>query len=138
MQKDGAIRLGEYEKELTDINRRANLTLKQCSIQISRMKDFINDITIIFGETVDKFGEEKARQSLSFFRLLESMLHLDDLSFLSMVAHYTSMVQILRYRLESMIQAIYLDQQHSSFTIDQKLCILEEISDKREYFTTGP
>jgi hypothetical protein len=128
--------LSESLREIVDINRRADLTLKQCSGQFSRLKGFMSDITIIFGDIVDKFEVRSAKESLSFFRLLDSVLHFDDLSFLSLMAHYTSIVQILRYRLESMIQAVYLDQQHPLFTLSQKLCILEEISDKREYFTT--
>lgn len=96
----------------------------------------MSDLTVVFGCIVDKSDVEKTRQSLTFFRFLQSILYLKELFLLLMAAHYTSAIQILRYRLESMVQAVYLDQQHPNMSLSNKLCILEEISDKREYFTT--
>lgn len=128
--------MDKSQKELDEINKKVELSLKQCGNQIAKMKSFMSDLAIIFGCIVDNPDVEKSKQSLTFLRFLETILYLDELLFLGMAAHYTSVIQILRYRLESMIQAVYLDQQHQTLSLDQKLCILEEISDKREYFTT--
>jgi len=35
-----------------------------------------------------------------------------------------------------MVQALYLDQQHPELSLENKLCVLTEISDKREYFVS--
>jgi hypothetical protein len=90
----------------------------------------------VFGCIADNCDAEEAKQSLLFYRFLESVLHLDEIIFLLLSAHYTSGIQILRYRLESAIQAFYLDQQHPLFSLENKICILAEISDKREYFVS--
>jgi hypothetical protein len=93
-------------------------------------------LTIVFGAIVEKIDVKDTKQSLTFLRFLESISQIKDACLQSTVGHYTAVIQILRFRLESMLQAVYLDQQHPTLDINQKLCILEEIADKREYFAT--
>jgi hypothetical protein len=79
---------------------------------------------------------KKEKSSLGYLRFLQSILYLNELPSLLMAAHYTSGVQILRYHLECSVQGFYLDQQHPTFSLENKLCILEEVADNREYFVT--
>jgi hypothetical protein len=125
-----------YKKELANIEAKFKQTYTECPEKIGTIKSFISDLTVIFGCIVDNVDQKKMKNSLTFSRFLQSMLHLDEILLLSMSAYYTSGTQILRYYLESIIQASYLDQRHPSFTIENKLCILTEISDKREYFVS--
>lgn len=128
---DQLIAFKKQQKELAERFRR---TRTECGDQVEKLKNFISDLTVIVGCISDSLDLEKAKQSLVFYRFLQSILHLKELPFLLMAAHYTSGIQILRYHLESMIQAFYLDQQHPTFSFENKICILTEISDKTGYF----
>jgi hypothetical protein len=125
-----------WKNECSELEKRYGLTDSQCKDQIAKLRNFLSDVTVIFGCIAENSEAQKAKESLVFFRFLESVLHLNELLSLLMAAHYTSAAQILRYRFESVMQALYLDQQHSDLDLEKKLCILREISDKREYFVT--
>lgn len=128
--------LSAYKKELEELEKRFEHSHKKCAEQVAKLKDFIIDLAVVFGCVADNSDVPKAKQSLVFLRFLQSMLHLNELPFLLMAGHYTSGIHILRYRLESMVQALYLDQRHPALNLENKICILAEISDKREYFLT--
>jgi len=126
--------LNTSSKELNELERRFKHSEKHCTEQINNLRNFIGDVSVILGNITDNSDLEKAKQSLGFFRFLQAMLDLNELPFLLMVAHYTSGIQILRYHLECSIQAFYLDQQHPTFSLQNKICVLTEVSDNREYF----
>lgn len=121
---------------MTELEKRFEITCTQCEGQVEKLRNFATDITVIFGCITDNSDVQKAKKSLLFLRFLQSILHLNELPLLLMAAHYTSGVQILRYRLESMVQAFYIDQQHPVLSLGNKISILTEIADKREYFAT--
>jgi hypothetical protein len=125
-----------FERELTEIKAKFELTCKKCPKEVETLKGFVSDITVIFGCIAESADAKKIKNSLTFSRFLQSTLHVNEISLLLMPANYTSGVQILRYYLESVIQAFYLDRRHPCFSIENKICILTETADSREYFVS--
>ena len=123
-----------FKQKLTELEKRFEHTYENCEKQAEELENFCNDLTLLVGCVIDNSDMEKAKQSLLFLRFLQSIFDLNELPCLLMATQYTSGIQLLRYHLESMIQAFYLDQRHTTFTLQNKVAILTEISDKREYF----
>ena len=128
------VQLIAFKEKLTELGKRFEHTNKNCKKQVEELETFCSDLTLLVGCVIDNSDMEKAKQSLLFLRFLQSIFDLNELPCLTMAAQYNSGIQLLRYHLESIIQASYLDQQHLTFTLENKVAILTEISDKREYF----
>lgn len=125
-----------FHKEMEEIRKRFENTFKDCKEQAEELRNFTSDLTVLVGFVIDNSDSEEAKQSVLYLRFLQSIFDLNELPCLLMAAQYTSGIQLIRYRLESMIQAYYLDQQHPVFSLQNKVAILTEISDKREYFVS--
>ena len=86
-----------------------------------------NNWIAIISPLVETVSDEEKSNSLIFFRLLElqKLLYMIGLNVCGSTYH--TAIRELRYALESMVQAFYLDTEHPETTIVCKLEILKEI-----------
>jgi hypothetical protein len=109
-------------------------TEKKCGDTVARYNEFDNSISAIENFVISKMEEEKAKNSLLYFRYLQMILGFRELRFSLVTADYKNAVQVIRYYFESLVQAFYVDQKHSEAPLNCKIEVLSEISDKQDYF----
>lgn len=123
---------GELIKEFSRYYRE---TERKCATVIGQFNDFQSKVTVIHNFINSKMDPEKANTSLLYFRFLQSIMSSQDLRVSIVVGSYKTVAEIIRYHFESLIQAFYVDQKHPDTSLECRVAILSEISDKQDYFT---
>jgi len=75
----------------------------------------------------------KVRNSLVFWCFMELARISGHIVFFSCNGFYRNAFDNIRYALESIVQALYIDHRHPKTPLETKIEILKEVEDKREY-----
>jgi len=108
----------------------------ECGDELERMRQFIYVVNRHFFATTQKEYEANMPK---YVNSLVSWCHLElfrisgHILFLSCNGLYRNAFDNIRYALESIVQALYIDLRHPEAGITTKIEILKEVEDKREY-----
>lgn len=119
-----------------EFSKRYDETEKKCAEIIQMFNEFQNDVSVVQNLIIGKMNLETAKNSLLYFRFLQATIDFLDLPILLVAGSYKSVIQIVRYHFESLVQAFYLDRKHPNLNLDNKISILTEIFDKQDYFVS--
>jgi hypothetical protein len=111
---------------------------KKCPDEIEEIRKFIIEINWPFFQSYqellkDATLSEKILNSLVDKCYMESFRISGHILFFSVAGLYRNAFDSIRYVLESVVQALYLDIRHPNAKIGTKVVILEEVEDKIEY-----
>lgn len=113
---------------------------KECSDELEKIRQLIMDMmSYCFDDYVEccfangEFPLPEYYNSLVDKRFLELVRISSHILFLAYSGLYRNAFNDIRYALESIVQAFYIDTRHPNVDIDTKIEIMREIEDKREY-----
>ena len=127
--------LDELKKGFNNISEKSR---KDCGSKLEEMRQltFVSAIFFTIFSTFQKKTKGKYGvwgHSLYHTCLLELLRTSGHILFLSSNGLYRNAFDDIRHALESIVQAIYLDNKHPNAPLETKIEILKEIEDKREY-----
>lgn len=113
---------------------------EKCEGVLEEIRHLILNVMTPFTKVYVKCCTSDERQQLPQYlnslaekRFLELVRVSGQILFLSCNGLYRSAFDNIRYVLESIVQALYIDHRHPGISIATKLDILKEVEDKREY-----
>lgn len=127
--------LNALDKGFQDIAKKSK---EECGDELEK----IRRVTFIIGNFWGSFKETSSRSkeyrvrvgsSLALMCFTELFRISGHILFLSYNGLYRNAFDNIRYALESIVQAVYIDSRHPKTPLQTKIEILKEIEDKREY-----
>ena len=111
---------------------------EQCGDNLEEIRQFIYNLNSFYKSLTESFKlakdyRVKLGSSLTlpcYFELIQSSGHI---IFFSYSGLYRQAFNNIRYSLESIVQATYLDNRHPNTLLETKIAILREVENKRDY-----
>jgi hypothetical protein len=114
-------------------------SLEECGDELEETRQLLHAFLYDFFKTINEYHKSnpksipKYMHSLVFTCFLELVRISGHIFFLSCNGLYRNAFNDIRYALESIVQALYIDFRHPEVNIGTKIEILKEVEDKREY-----
>jgi hypothetical protein len=106
---------------------------EKCGDTLELIRSLIYDSSGCFAVGFKKAGLKKCQNSLVFWWYMESVRISGHILYLTKCGLYRNAFDDIRHLLESIIQASYVETNHTDCDLRTKLEILKEIEDKKEY-----
>lgn len=122
----------KLEKAFQDTIKKSK---KECGEEIEKIRQLIADVNTCFWkiEETNKGTIQKFVNSLVYSCYVELVRLSSHSLYLSSCGLYRNAFDNVRYILESIVQAFYIDTRHRETDLKTKVEILKEVEDKREY-----
>jgi len=128
--------LERIEESRLEISRKSR---ERCGENLEKLRELILSCCHVFWKNIrdivfpTESVLEKSMNSLVFAHFLELPRVSNHILFLCLNGLYRNAYDSIRYALESVIQALYIDSRHPETSIEVKIEILKEVENKREY-----
>lgn len=130
--------LRDIDKLLEGFQDTVKKSKEECGDKLEEIRQLTFIINIFFKSFTESFslGKEyrvKVGSSLALMCLIELVRVSGHIIFFSFNGLYRNAFDNIRYALESIVQALYIDNRHPKTPLETKIEILKEVEDKREY-----
>ena len=125
----------ELEKSFQDIVKKSK---EECGDKLEKIRQ-LTFVMHDFNRSLTKCCKPSGKVILTYVHSLVHTCYLElmrisaHIYFLSCNGLYRNAFDDIRYVLESIVQALYIDLRHPKIDINTKIVILKEVEDKREY-----